>query len=141
MHSGYSVCWSTPGNDYRFTLGDLFVVGPSEQNHACVLGGECKMELNLIQNLHRVGADGSLDANNTHRAFSIEIKLKPTLVTTANVTLSCSAPVDRFAFLEQEGHTYIHSTVMADCTAFIKKTLKKAQTFVSTGVNLLEIKE
>jgi hypothetical protein len=52
----YSVCWSTPGNDYRFTLGDLFVVGPSEQYHSCVLGSECKMELNVIQN-------GQHDAN------------------------------------------------------------------------------
>ena len=44
-------------------------------------------------------------------------------------------------FLEKEGNTYIHTTVMADCTATVKRDFQKATTFVSKGCNLVEAKE
>ena len=98
-------------------------------------------ELNLITSLHSVSADGRLDANNTHRTFSVTVSIHPDDVLTTNITMSCTAPVDRFVLLEKEGSTYIHSTVLGDCTATIKKELVKPKTFFSTGVNLIEIKE
>lgn len=98
-------------------------------------------EIDLITSLHSVTADGALDANNTHRNFDVHISIHPDAVLTTNITVSCSAPVDRFVLLEKEGSTYIHSTVMGDCTAVIKKELAKPKTYFSTGVNLIEIKE
>ena len=107
-------------------------------------GKEYKMnsELDLLTSLQTVTADGRLTTNNTHRSFHASISVKPTLVTTVKINITCIAPVGAFAFLQKEGKTYIHSTVMGDCTAVIKRPLElKPRTYTSTGVNLIESKE
>lgn len=78
---------------------------------------------------------GDYDNDQAHRVFEAEIRIK-----SAKILLSCSAPVEQFAFLEQEGSTYIHSTVFGDCTATVNKMLKPSKVYTSFGVNLLEIK-
>lgn len=52
-----------------------------------------------------------------------------------------TAPVEKFVFLEKEGNTYVHTTVMADCTATVKRDFHPTATFVSKGCNLVEAKE
>ena len=34
-----------------------------------------------------------------------------------SLDITCTAPVDKFAFLEKEGDTYIHTTVLGTCVA------------------------
>jgi len=99
-------------------------------------------EIDLITSLHSVSADGALDANSTHRTFSVTIVIHPDAVLTTNITMTCSAPVERFVLLEKEGSTNIHSTVMGDCSATISANWPIApKTYLSSGVNLIEIKE
>jgi hypothetical protein len=48
----------------------------------------------------------------------------------------CSAPLDKFVVIEQEGNTLIQTSLLGTCTAIDKKTNK---TFTAKGA-LLEIK-
>lgn len=84
---------------------------------------------------------GGLDANQTARTFGATIRLKTSALTQIDIKLHCSAPVEAFAFLEKEGSTYIHTTVMADCTASVSRALQKTVEYVSLGTNLIEAKE
>jgi hypothetical protein len=84
---------------------------------------------------------GGLDANQTARTFGASIRLKTSVVTQIDIALHCSAPIEAFVFLEKEGSTYIHTTVMADCTAMVSRALQKPVEYVSVGTNLIEAKE
>ena len=122
-----------------------YVLGPNAFTHSLTrlasLPRSPSQQVDLLTSLETVTADGRLTVNNTHRSFQAFISVKPTLITTVQINITCIAPIGAFVFLEKEGHTYIHSTVMGDCTAVIKKPLQKAQTYMSTGVNLIESKE
>lgn len=86
-------------------------------------------------------AAGGLDATQTSRVFSAAIKIKTSVLSKVTIQLDCIAPVDAFALVEKEGSTYIHTTVMADCTAVVTKELQAPKTYVSTSTNLMEAKE
>ena len=88
--------------------------------------------------------DGSLTHDNKHRLFAAEIQLPAAASGLIHAFVNCSAPAGQFAFLDQEGSTYIHTTVFGTCTADMVSmgedgsiTTRK---FVSRGKNLLEIK-
>ena len=62
------------------------------------------------------------------------------------LALDCSAPASQFAFLDQEGKTYIHSTVVGSCTAEVTRVpagggAPVTTTYESKGRSLLEVKE
>ena len=112
-----------------------------------------RMQTNKCAHVHRqdtladiidscnVTAAGELDADQTSRIFSASIKIKTSVLSKITIQLDCIAPVGAFALVEKEGSTYIHTTVMADCTAMVTKEFQKPQQFVSKGRNLMEAKE
>ena len=57
---------------------------------------------------------GRVINNNSTVIISATIE---TIVDNLSLDISCTAPVDKFAFLEKEGDTYIHTTVFGSCVA------------------------
>jgi len=78
---------------------------------------------------------GNYDNSQTHRLFDAEIKLGR-----VHIDLSCSAPVEQFAFLDKEGDTYIHTSLFGDCRASVSKPHSDNVIYTSKGVNLIEVK-
>jgi hypothetical protein len=92
---------------------------------------------NLVSEQVRVEKASTFNANQTAREFSVKIHL---LEADTTLEVNCTAPVDSFAFVEKEGATYIHTTLMADCVAAINAPLHKPQVVYSRGRNLMELK-
>ena len=82
-----------------------------------------------------------MDHDQTARTFGATIRLRTALLEKIEIKLECTAPVEAFALLEKEGSTYIHTTVMANCDALVKRGAGKELSYASRGVNLLEAKE
>ncbi len=81
----------------------------------------------------KVVSDGSLEQQGI-RLFEYRIHK----LLTFDFSISCFAPTNQFAELEQEGKTTIHTTVMGKCTV---TDLKAKQSFESTNSGvLLEVK-
>jgi hypothetical protein len=91
----------------------------------------------LVSEQVRIEAASTFNHNQTAREFAVRIHL---LELDTKLEVNCSAPVDAFAFVEKEGHTYIHTTLAADCVASIDAPLHKPELVYSRRRNLMELK-
>ena len=100
--------------------------------------------LEACTELISVVSDGRLTADNRHRIFAVEIQLPAAASGAIHVSLNCTSPVNDFAMLDQEGKTYIHSTVRGTCRAEVTKMDDEHRmttvSYISVNKNLLEIK-
>ena len=123
---GLDLAWFTPS--YIYYNGEEYKVDSIEGSSEFV----------------KITHDGSLTHDNKHRLFGVEIQLPAALFGLIHASVNCSAPANQFAFLDQEGSTYIHTTVFGTCKAEMitmnKDGSVTANTFLSSGKNLLEIK-
>ena len=92
----------------------------------------------------KIISNGKLTPDNTQRIFAAEIQLPAAISGLTHVGVNCSAPANQFAFLDQEGKTYVHTTLYGTCKAMVTKMDEKGEmsttTYKSKGQNLLEIK-
>jgi hypothetical protein len=105
----------------RPILPALGWVAPS---YVFVDGNEYKLDgLGAATEFIKVTHDGSLSPDNTERIFGVEIQLPATGAEggAQHVSVLCRAPAESFVFLEQEGKTYIHTTVMGSCEANVDR--------------------
>ena len=92
----------------------------------------------------KIISNGKLTPDNTQRIFAAEIQLPAAISGLTHVGVNCSAPANQFAFLDQEGKTYVHTTLYGTCKAMVTKMDEKGEMsttkYKSKGQNLLEIK-
>jgi len=74
------------------------------------------------------------EIENGQRLFSASIS---SLLDDINLNVTCQASVDKFALLDKEGATYIHTTVLGNCVAI---DLNSNSNFISQSTSLLEVK-
>jgi len=79
-----------------------------------------------------IGNDGAVNGN--QRLFSASMSTLLGL----DLNINCGAAVDKFALLDKEGSTYIHTTVLGECQVVDNNS---GETYVSGGTSLLEIKD
>ena len=92
----------------------------------------------------KIVSDGRLSKDNTHREISVEIQLPATKSGMLHIALNCTSPASDFAFLDKEGSTYIHSTVLGSCRAKVTSMndagVVSTKSYISERKCLLEIK-
>jgi len=95
-------------NDVEYHLNDPFLLETTFKQHGEVVG--------------------------SNRVISAEVK---TLLGGLHMSLECLAPTEQFALLEQEGDSYIYTTVLGRCTAIDVRTGKS---YSNNAQALMEIK-